>query len=95
MLISLILAVVVTILAAYIASNNLAVIDINLVGYGIRGTTGVLVVSAFGIGVLLGVLLMLPALISRSWTLIRHRRQMQDLQDSMKRDQPAGKAEED
>jgi uncharacterized membrane protein len=95
MLISLVLAVVVTVLAAYFASNNLTVIQINLLGYPIHQTTGILLVSALGIGVLLGVLFMLPALISRSWALIRHRRKLQDWQDSVGRKYSSGKADEE
>lgn len=85
MLISLVLAVVITILAAYVASNNLTPIAINLLGYPLRGTTGMLIVSAFGGGVLLGILLMLPAFISRSWALLRHRRKLEDLQGVLNR----------
>jgi uncharacterized membrane protein YciS (DUF1049 family) len=85
MLISLVLAVVITILAAYVASNNLTPIAINLLGYPLKGTTGTLIVSAFGGGVLLGILLMLPAFISRSWALLRHRRKLEDLQGVLNR----------
>lgn len=81
MLISLIVLVVMTILAAYFATNNMTMIDVNLLGYPVRNTTGILMVAAFGVGLLLGVLLMLPALISRSWSEIRQRRKLQDLQD--------------
>ena len=85
MLISLVLAVVITILAAYVAGNNLTPIAINLLGYPLRGTTGMLIVSAFVGGVLLGILLMLPAFISRSWALLRHRRKLEDLQGVLNR----------
>jgi uncharacterized membrane protein YciS (DUF1049 family) len=85
MLISLVLAVVITILAAYVASNNLTPIAINFLGYPLKGTTGMLIVSAFGGGVLLGILLMLPAFISRSWALLRHRRKLEDLQGVLNR----------
>ncbi len=81
MLISMIFFVVLAILAAYVASNNLAPVDMNLLGYALRAPSGVLFVSALGVGFLMGVLLMLPAVISRSWALIRHRRKLQDLQD--------------
>ncbi len=81
MLISLIILVVMTILAAYFATNNMAMIDVNLLGYPVRNTTGILMVASFGVGVVLGVLLMLPALISKSWSEIRHRRKLQDIQD--------------
>ncbi len=86
MLISMIVFVVLAILAAYVASNNLAPVNMNLLGYGLRAPSGVLFVSALGVGFLLGVLLMLPAVISRSWALIRHRRKLQDLQDIQDRE---------
>ncbi len=95
MIISLILAVVITILAAYFASNNLTLISINLLGYGIRGTTGVLMVSALGIGVLLGIAFMLPALISRSWALMRHKRKLQDRQGTTHSNYPVEEADEE
>ena len=95
MLISLVLAVAVTILAAYFASNNLTVIQINLIGYSLRQTSGIMLVAAFGIGVLLGILFMLPALISSNWSLIRHRRKMQDWQDAVGRKYSEGESDKD
>lgn len=95
MLISLIVAVVITVFAAYFATNNLAVMSINVLGYPIKGTTGIMMVAAFGGGVVIGVLLMLPALISRSWAVIRHRRKIQDLQDSIQRNYSEEEAEEE
>ena len=95
MIISLVLAVVITILAAYFASNNLTVIDIDLLGYDLRGSTGILLVSALGIGVLLGVAFTLPVLISRSWALMRHKRKLQDLQDGINSKFPAEEADEE
>ncbi len=83
MLFSLVLAVVVGILAAYFASNNLTVIEVNLLGYPIHQTTGIFMVLALGLGVLLGILFMLPPLISSNWSLIRHKRRMQDWQDAV------------
>jgi uncharacterized membrane protein len=94
MIISLIIFVILSVLAAYFASNNLTVIDVSLLGYPLKGTTGTLIVSALGLGVLLGVLMMLPALISRSWAVIRHRRKLQDLQDQQLRAQRKADVEE-
>ncbi len=82
MLISLILAVAVTILAVFFASYNQGVIIVNLFGYRVQGTIGLLMVVALGIGVLVGVLLMLPSIISRSWALMRHKRKLQELQNA-------------
>jgi hypothetical protein len=80
-----IIFVVVAILAAYVASNNPAAMDINLLGYPLRASSGVLLAGSLGIGFLLGALLMLPAVISKSWAVIRHRRKIQDLQDEQTR----------
>ncbi len=98
MLISMIVFVILAILAAYVASNNLAPVTMNLLGYALQAPSGVLFVSALGIGFLLGVLLMLPAVISRSWALIRHKRKLQDLQDMqarMKKEPTVEEVEED
>ncbi len=83
MLISLVLAVIFAILAVYFANFNQAVIQVNLFGYPIKGSLGLIIVSAVGLGVLLGVLVMLPSIISNSWALIRHRRKIEDLQNAM------------
>jgi len=83
MLVSWILAVILIILAVFFASNNLSSINIDLFGYAFHGPIGLLMVSSLGAGVLLGILLMLPAIISRSWALLRHKRKLQDMQDNM------------
>ena len=82
MLISLIIAVAVTILAVFFASYNQTMVAIDFFGYQIQGTVGLLMVVALGLGVLLGVLLMLPSVISRSWALMRHKRKLQELQNA-------------
>jgi uncharacterized membrane protein YciS (DUF1049 family) len=82
MLISLIVAVAVTILAVFFASYNQTVVAVNFFGYQVQGTVGLLMVVALGIGVLVGVFLMLPSVISRSWALMRHKRKLQELQNA-------------
>ncbi len=88
MLVSLVLAVAITILAVFFANYNLTMIQVNLFGHPIHGTIGIIMVSTLGAGVLLGVLLMLPVVISRSWALVRHKRRIQDLQDQMQTQSP-------
>ena len=82
MIVSLILAVAVTILAVFFASYNQSVIVVNLFGYKVQGTIGLLMVIAMGIGVVVGVLVLLPSIISRSWALMRHKRKLQELQNA-------------
>ncbi len=81
MLISLIIFVILSILAAYFASNNLVPITLNLLGYPLKGTSGLIVVTAFGGGIILGILMMVPAVVSRGWSEMRHRRRLQDYLD--------------
>lgn len=83
MLLSLVLAVVFAVLAVYFANFNQSIVQINLFGYPVKGSLGLIIVVAVGIGVLLGVLVMLPSIISRSWALIRHKRKIEDLQNAM------------
>src|SRR5512142_3348839 len=94
MLISMIVFVVLAILAAYVASNNLAPVEMNLWGYALRAPSGVLFVSALGAGFLLGILLMLPMVVSRSWALIRHKRKIQDLEDMQARSKKGSSMDE-
>ncbi len=83
MLLSLVLAVVFAILAVYFANFNQAVIQVNLFGFPVKGTLGLIIVSAVGVGVLLGVLVMMPSMVSNSWALIRHKRKIEDLQNAI------------
>ena len=83
MLLSLVLAVVFSILAVFFANYNQTVVQVSLFGYPVRGSLGLVIVISVGVGVLLGVLVMLPSMISRSWALIRHKRRIEDLQNTL------------
>ncbi len=83
MIISLVLVVAVAILAVFFANYNQTVVQVNLFGYAAQGTLGLLIVIALGVGVLLGVLLMLPSVISRSWAVMRHKKKIEDLQNTL------------
>ncbi len=83
MLLSLVLAVVFAILAVYFANFNQEIVQVSLFGYPAKGSLGFVIIVAIGVGVLLGVLVMLPSFISRSWALVRHRRKIEDLESAM------------
>ncbi len=83
MIVSLILIVVVTILAVYFSTFNQAVITVNLFGYPVDGPTGLFLVLALGIGALIGVLIMVPSVVSRSWTLMKHKRRVRELENAV------------
>jgi uncharacterized integral membrane protein len=83
MLLSLVLAVVASVLAVFFANYNPSIVVVNVFGTAIKGTLGIIIVVAAGVGALVGVALMVPSLVSRSWAVIRYRRQLQDLKDTM------------
>jgi uncharacterized integral membrane protein len=88
MLLSLIIAVAVSIVAVYFASYNPSIVEVNIFGFPVKASLGIIIVVAMGVGAILGVLVTVPAVVSRSWALIRSRKKIQDLQDAM---QPVGK----
>ncbi len=83
MLVSLVLAVVFAILAVYFANLNQAIVQVSLFGYPVKGSLGLVLVVAVGVGVLLGVIVMLPSFISRSWAIVRHKRRIEDLESAV------------
>lgn len=89
MLISLILAVIFSVLAVFFANENESVVQLQWMGLHLESKLGIAVVVAFGLGAVIGILLMLPAYLSQGWSLIRARRKIEDLQ------QPAAKPPQD
>ena len=83
MIISFALVIVFTILAVYFSTFNQAIITVNLFGYPVDGPTGLFLVLALGIGALIGVLIMVPSVISRSWSLMKHRRRVRELENAV------------
>jgi uncharacterized integral membrane protein len=83
MLLSMIIAVVLSILAVFFANYNRAVVEVNLFGHTVSGTLGIVLVVALGLGVLLGIATSMPMVIGRSWQLIRIRRELEDLRHGM------------
>ncbi len=83
MFISLVIVVVIAVLAVFFASYNQVIIQVNLFGYLVQGPTGLFLVITLGIGLLLGVLLMLPSIIGRSWMIMKHKRRVRELEDAI------------
>jgi len=79
MLLSMIIAVILSILAVFFANYNRVIVEVNVFGRSVSGTLGIIIVVALGIGVLLGIATAMPMVIGRSWQLIRLRRELEDL----------------
>ena len=80
MLIPMIFAVILAVLAVFFASYNQTMVQVTFFGAPVQGTIGLFLVLAMGLGVLIGVLLMLPGAIGRSWKLSRHDRKLAELE---------------
>ena len=55
-------------------------VQVTFFGYPVQGAVGLFMLIALGIGVVLGILLMLPALVGRSWTVMQSRRKIAQLE---------------
>ena len=76
MIVPLILIVILSILAIFFTSSNQSVIEVIVFGYTINGTVGLLIVGALGLGLLLGIVSLLPAVGKRSFDLLRRNEEL-------------------
>ncbi len=80
MFLSLVLMMVIAILSVFFALENTEVVRVYFFRYPIEGALGVFLLASLGIGLLLGVLLMMPAMIARSISIARHKRRISELE---------------
>jgi len=80
MIVSLILTLAAAIVAVIIAMDNTAMVQVAFFGYPVQGAVGVFMLLAFGVGVVLGILLMVPSLIGHSWTTAQNKRRIAQLE---------------
>lgn len=80
MIFTMIVVVIVAVLAVFFASYNQNMIEVVFFGFPVQGTVGLFLVLALALGVVLGILIMLPGMIGRSWSLSRHRKRLAELE---------------
>ncbi|HUI89684.1 MAG TPA: lipopolysaccharide assembly protein LapA domain-containing protein [Anaerolineales bacterium] len=85
MIVSLILTLAAVVLAVILALENTAMVTVTFFGYPVQGAVGLFMLIALGVGVVLGVLLMVPALIGRSWTVMQSKRRIAQLENKPSR----------
>ena len=85
MIISVILTLVVTIIAVMFALANTEMVHIVFYGYAVDGQVGLFMLVAFAVGIVLGILLMVPSLVGRSFANARHRRKIAELEGKPKK----------
>jgi uncharacterized integral membrane protein len=81
MIVSFILTLAVVILAVVLTLENTTMVQVIFFGYAVQGAIGLFMLIALGVGVVLGILLMVPPLIGRSWTVMQHRRRIAQLEN--------------
>jgi len=84
MIVTVILTLVVTIIAVMFALANTEMVHVVFYGYAVDGQVGLFVLIALGIGIVLGILLMLPSVVGRSLANARHRRRIAELESKPK-----------
>ncbi len=76
MIVPLILIVILSVLAIFFTGSNQTMIEVIVFGYTIKSTVGLLLTGALGIGIVLGILSMLPSMGKRSLDLLRHKEEL-------------------
>lgn len=80
MVISLIIALVIAIAAVFFALENPTVVTVSFFGYAVDGSLALFILLSVGVGVLIGVLLMVPGRIKTSLSNARNRKKIGTLE---------------
>ena len=80
MIFTLIFTVVVAIVAIAFSLENTTQIQISFFGYPVQGPEGLIMLITLGVGFLVGVIVVLPSLIGRTWKLNVHKRKLAKLE---------------
>ena len=80
MIFTMIVVVIAAVLAVFFASYNQSMIEVVFFGFPVQGTVGLFLVLALALGVVLGILIMLPGMIGRSWSLSKHKKRLAQLE---------------
>jgi hypothetical protein len=89
MILTMIAIVIVAVLAVFFASYNTGMIEVLFFGFPVQGTIGVFLVLALALGVILGILIMLPGMIGRSWSLSKEKKRVAELEGRQYREPEA------
>ncbi len=76
----LIVALIIAIVAVVIALENPLLVTMSFFGYGVQGSLAAFVLLGVGVGVVIGILVMLPSVLKGAFTVSRHRKQIKTLE---------------
>lgn len=85
MIVTVILTLALTIVAVMFALENNEMVRVVFYGYAVDGAVGLFVLIAFAVGIVMGILLMLPTVIGRSLANARNRRRIAELEAKPKK----------
>jgi uncharacterized integral membrane protein len=81
MIISLIITLAAVIVAVVIALENTTMVQMTFFGYPVQGAVGLFMLIALAVGVILGIIVMLPTLIGHSWAVMQSKRKIAQLEN--------------
>jgi putative membrane protein len=83
MIFALILALVVVIVMVFFALENPLIVSVSFLGYEVEGSLAVFILAGMGIGVLIGLLFLIPGRIQSSLSNARNRKKIETLEASL------------
>jgi uncharacterized integral membrane protein len=83
MIFALILALVIAIVMVFFALENPVIVSVSFFGYAVEGSLALFILAAMGVGVLIGLLLMIPGRIKSGLSNARHRKKIGTLEASL------------
>lgn len=83
MIFALILALVIAIVMVFFALENPVLVSVSFFGYEVEGSLALFILAAMGVGVLIGLLLMIPGRIKSGLSNARHRKKIGTLEASL------------
>jgi putative membrane protein len=83
MVIALILALVIAIVMVFFALENPVMVSVSFFGYAVEGSLALFILAAMGVGVLVGLLLMIPGRIRSGLSNARNRKKIVALEASL------------
>ena len=79
----LIIALILAIVAVVIALENPLLVTMSFFGYGVQGSLAAFVLLGVGVGIVIGVLVMLPPVLKGAINVSRHRKQIKTLEKTI------------
>jgi putative membrane protein len=83
MVFALVLALVIAIVMVFFALENPVMVSVSFFGYALEGSLALFILAAMGVGVLIGLLLMVPGRIKSGLSNARNRKRIGTLQASL------------